>query len=145
MHEVHEDFAANYAAMAEPELMDIARSYESLTDPAQTALRAEFARRHLEPPLIEDPEDSLKPRGLVTIRSYRDLSEAIVARSLLESAGIPVMLLNENLIRLDWPLSNLVGGIRLQVDPENESAAMELLTQPMPESASAAHGEDSGD
>lgn len=52
---------------------------------------------------------------LTTIRRFRDLSEAIVARSLLESGGIEAYLCDENLVRLDWQISNFIGGIRLQV------------------------------
>lgn len=85
------DFAASYSKMSELELMALARVYDSLTDDAQAALRAEFSKRSLEPPLLE-PEQLPEEHTLVTIRRYRDLSEAIVARSLLESAGIPVYL-----------------------------------------------------
>jgi hypothetical protein len=115
--------------------MELAHGYDSLTDSAQSALRAEFARRGLEPPLIEDgPEPEF--RSLVTLRRYRDLSEAIVARSLLESTGIAVYLRDENLVRLDWQVSNFIGGIRLQVDAANEQSALEVLSQPVPESIS---------
>jgi hypothetical protein len=58
--------------------------------------------------------------ALVTIRHYRDLSEAIVARSLLESCGIDAYLGDENLVRLAWQLSNLVGGIGLQVGADGD-------------------------
>src|SRR5580658_4937233 len=119
MHEERTDFAANYAQMNEGELMNLARSYDTLVEDAQTALRAEFARRRLEPPLIDEAandSESVTERKLVTVRRYRDLSEAIVARSLLESAGITVYLRDENLVRLDWQISNAVGGIRLQVE-----------------------------
>jgi hypothetical protein len=109
-----EDIAEGYSKMVEGELLRLARSYDSLTDTAQAALRAEFSRRDLEPPFIEDEEEP-EPRNLVTLRRYRDLSEAIVARTLLESAGIYVFLRDENLVRLDWQMSNLIGGIRLQV------------------------------
>jgi hypothetical protein len=63
---------------------------------------------------------------LVIIKRYRELSEAIVARSLLESAGIVVALCDENLVRLDWEISNFIRGIRLQVD--SEDALMARLT-----------------
>jgi hypothetical protein len=69
----------------------------------------------------------------VTVRRYRDLSEAIVAKSLLESAGIPAWIRDENVARLEWQYSNLLGGIRLQVKAEDESAADEALAQPVPE------------
>lgn len=126
-----EELAADYARMGELELLELARSYPSLTDVAQTALRAEFARRKLEPPIIDDPEEA-PGHSLITIRRYRDLSEAIVARSMLESAGIYVFLRDENLVRLDWQVSNFIGGIRLQVEAADEHAALDLLGQAIP-------------
>lgn len=123
------DFAARYAAMSEDELVQIAREYDSLTETAQSAIRAEFARRHLEPPLIEHGEESQPPefRQLVTIRRYRDLTEAQIAQSLLESEGIQSWIQNENLVRVDWMYSNAVRGIRLQIAQEDESRAKETL------------------
>ena len=125
------DIAESYKNMPEGELLELARSYDSLTEIAQGALRAEFARRNLEPPLIEY-EDAPERRKLVTLCRYRDLSEAIVARTLLESAGIYVFLRDENLVRLDWQVSNFIGGIRLQVEDKDEAAAGELLRQSIP-------------
>jgi hypothetical protein len=124
--------------------MAIARSYDTLTGTAQVALRDEFARRGLDPPVVEEkvPKDPPSQRNLVTVRRYRDLSEAIVARSLLESAGIVVYLRDENLVRLDWQVSNFIGGIRLQVDAEDEQNALELLRQPVQESISYSEGDE---
>jgi hypothetical protein len=51
-----EDLAAQYAQMSETELMKMARLYDGLLEVAQVALRAEFARRGLEPPLVEEPD-----------------------------------------------------------------------------------------
>jgi hypothetical protein len=127
-----EDIARGYRNMLEGELLELARSYDSLSDDAQGALRSEFARRHLEPPYIEEEEYAFERRDLVTLRRYRDLSEAIVARTLLESAGIYVFLRDENLVRLDWQVSNLIGGIRLQVEAKDEAGAAELLHQSIP-------------
>jgi hypothetical protein len=47
----------------------------------------------------------------VTVRSHRDLTEAFVGRSLLESAGIPAWIADEHLVRMVWFYSNLVGGM----------------------------------
>ncbi len=69
----------------------------------------------------------------LTIRTYRDLSEAIVARSLLQSAGIEAILCDENLIRLDWQISNSIGGLRLQVEESDATDAIEILDAPIPE------------
>jgi hypothetical protein len=135
-----QDFTAKYAEMGEQELMNLARTYDSLTDPAQTALRQEFERRGLEPPLIEEETDVPEERNLVTVGRYRDLSEAIVARSMLESAGIPVYLRDENLVRLDWQVSNFIGGIRLQVEAPDQQQALDLLAQPVQETIP--YGED---
>jgi hypothetical protein len=127
-----EDIAARYAKMNDNDLLKFAQTYDSLTGSAQALLRAEFAHRRLDPPVIDDaPPATL--RKLVTIRRYRDLSEAIVARSLLEAAGIPVFLRDENLVRLEWQISNFIGGIRLQVEDTNEYAATEILDQPSPD------------
>lgn len=134
MHIDPEDLATSYAKMGEVELMELAQAYDSLTDSAQRTLRAEFARRKLEPPIIGDAEDEEEPRNLVTVRRYRDLSEAIVARSLLESAGIYVFLRDENLVRLDWQVSNFIGGIRLQVAANDQATALGLLNQSIPTS-----------
>jgi len=135
MNSQPEDFVQSYSSMGKTELFDLARSYDSLTEPAQAALRAEFALRHLEPPEVEEA-DVVERRQLATVRRYRDLSQAIVTRSLLESASIPVYLQDENLVRLKWWLSNFIGGIRLQVDGTDEAVSVELLSQPIPESIS---------
>ncbi|MGC2300443.1 MAG: DUF2007 domain-containing protein [Acidobacteriaceae bacterium] len=130
-----DELATRYAAMSEVELMELAEQYDSLTDEAQAALRAEFARRHLEPPLVEDREEDAEPVGreVVTVRRYRDLTEAMVAQSLLESTGIQAWTRDENLVRMDWFYSNLVGGVRLQVDAADAAAAAEVLNVPVPE------------
>jgi hypothetical protein len=126
-------FAARYAQLSEPELLTLARDYDSLLDPAQAALRAEFAQRGLEPPLLDEEAVAID-KTLVTIRQYRDLSEAIVARSMLEAAGMEVFLQDENLVRLDWQVSNFIGGIRLKVPADAIAEATELLDQPIPAS-----------
>jgi len=126
-----DDLAARYAGMSETELLELARSYDGLLEIAQVALRAEFARRGLEPPLVEEPQE-WEFRRLVTVRRYRDLAEAYVGRSLLESAGIPAWIADENLVRMDWFYSNLVGGMRLQVDEGEEAAAREILEEGAP-------------
>jgi hypothetical protein len=51
---------------------------------------------------------------------------------MLESAGIYVFLRDENLVRLDWQVSNLIGGIRLEVEAKDEARAAELLRQSIP-------------
>jgi ribosomal protein L37AE/L43A len=134
-----EDFAARYAQMGEMELMELAQSYDRLLENAQAALRAEFARRGLEPPEVEE-KGVLEFRSVVTLRRYRDLAEAMVARAVLESAGIEAWIADENFVRMDWFYSNMVGGMRLQVAGDDETAAREILEQDAPRTIT--YGED---
>jgi hypothetical protein len=138
------NFAARYKEMSETELMDLARGYDDLVEPAQAALRAEFAQRGLEPPLIEeeDAPDTGDDPGLVTVARYRDMPEAVVARLVLEQAGIECLLRDENTVRMDWFWSNMIGGMRLQVAGRDEAAARELLSQPMPAQFEVGSGEE---
>jgi XTP/dITP diphosphohydrolase len=72
--------------------------------------------------------------NLVTLWKFRDLPEALLAKGKLEAAGITVFLLNDEMIRMDWFYSNLIGGIVLQVPPDEAQTALELLQEPIPES-----------
>lgn len=127
-----DDLAAQYAQMSETELMELARCYDGLLETAQVALRAEFARRGLEPPLVEEPEEWVF-RRIVTVRRYRDLMDAFLGRSLLESAGIQSWVADENLVRMDWFYSNMVGGLRLQIDESDEVDARAILDEGAPQ------------
>jgi Putative prokaryotic signal transducing protein len=132
MHLEPQDIAEGYRKMFDGELLELAQSYDQLTDTAQAALRAEFGRRGLDPPILAEAAPAPEPRDLVTLARYRDLSEAIVVRTMLESSGIYVFLRDENLVRLDWQVSNFIGGIRLQVEAKDEARAAELLRQSIP-------------
>jgi hypothetical protein len=126
--------AANYAAMTDGELQRLARNAETLTELAWDALEDELDRRHLEPvddDPAPDPHQALEMRELVTIRQFRDLPEALLAKGSLESAGIECFLADENLVRLDWFISNFIGGIKLNVHPEDETNARKLLDEPI--------------
>ena len=61
---------------------------------------------------------------LVTIRHFGDMSEALMAKGCLESAGIECFLADANITRLEWPLSR---GMRLQVSPDDAATAVEVL------------------
>jgi transposase-like protein len=41
------------------------------------------------------------------------------------------------MVRTDWFISNLLGGVKLNVAEEDAEAAIEVLDQPLPEEASA--------
>jgi hypothetical protein len=74
-------------------------------------------------------QDSGKP---VAIRSYRDLTEAMVDRSKLESAGITCFLYDDHLIRLDWFVSNAIGGVKLVVSQNEAAEALKILNDVSP-------------
>ena len=122
-----------YAGMSDAELQNLARRPESLTDVAWEALDDELDRRDLE--LLEEdaPEDheELELRELVTIRQFRDLPEALLAKGSLESSGIECFLADENLVRLDWFISNFIGGIKLNVRAADAENARNILDEPI--------------
>jgi len=123
-----------YAAMSDLELQKVAAEAYDLTDDASQALAAEIQRRGLGIALAGDPGfDEVEGSEIVTVRQYRDLFEAQLAKGMLESAGIECFLADENIVRMNWYISNLVGGLRLQVRPDDAEAAREILDQPMPE------------
>jgi hypothetical protein len=72
------------------------------------------------------------PEELVTLWRYRDLPEALVARSKLDSQEVWCVLADDNTVRLDWFWSNAVGGVRLQVADDDAEYAMSLLAEEIP-------------
>ena len=121
-----------YAAMSDGELLKLAFKPEALTETAWEALEDELDRRHLEiPAQPSEPHEQADFRKLVTIRQFRDLPEALLAKGSLESAGIQCFLRDDNLVRLDWFISNFVGGVKLCVNPEDAETARQLLEEPI--------------
>jgi hypothetical protein len=124
--------AANYAGMTDGELQRLARNAESLTELAWDALEDEMDRRHLD--VSDDapePRQEMEVRELVTIRQFRDLPEALLAKGSLESSGIECFLADENLVRLDWFISNFIGGIKLKVRAPDAINAQKILDEPI--------------
>ena len=69
---------------------------------------------------------------LVTLAHFRDMPEALLAKGKLESADIHSVLADGNLVRMDWLLSNAIGGIRLQVEQQDLESARVVLNEPIP-------------
>ena len=65
---------------------------------------------------------------LVTVASFRDLPQALLARGRLQASGIECALADDNLVRLDWFWANAIGGVKLRVRAEDAEAAMEVLS-----------------
>jgi hypothetical protein len=124
-----------YAQMSEGELLKVCDKPLSLSEVARQVLRFEFERRGLDSALLdsEPATDSVEYRELTMIRRYRDLPEALLAKTSLESTGIECFLADENIVRVDWLWSNLLGGVKLHVKTEDAIAALEILDQPEPE------------
>jgi len=126
--------AGVYSAMSDEELGQIAESGDELSATAQEAFGAEVARRGLKMTIAPPRgEDVFEFNEAVTLRQFRDLPDALLAKGSLESAGIQAYLVDDNMVRMDWFISNLLGGIKLKVRPEDAEAASEILNQPIPE------------
>jgi hypothetical protein len=76
---------------------------------------------------IPNREDQLDFRDLVTVRRFRDLHEALLAKGSLDSAGIESFLADDNMVHMDWLMSNLLGGVKLRVESANLEVANEIL------------------
>jgi hypothetical protein len=128
-----------YSRMADGEIQEITQDAASLTDVARRVLHDEMARRgldHLTPDRDRSQNEATndtEPEPMVTIRSFGDVMQAWLAKSSLESAAIECRLVDDNMVRLHWGIANILGGVKLQVKPEDAEAAFEILEQPVPE------------
>lgn len=124
-----------YAGMDDGELQKLAEDAGSLTGVAREVLTLELSRRGLEIKLDDSAvaTDNVESSKLVTLRQFRDLPEALLAKSLLDSAGIECFLGDENMVRMDWFWSNALGGIKLRIRQEDVDAAAHLLDRSAPE------------
>jgi hypothetical protein len=123
-----------YSHMSDGELVKVFDDANSLTDIARDALLLEIENRKLEMPGEENSPRVFELGDFVMLRRYRDLSEAMMAKGALESAGIECYFVDENIVRMDWMWSNLLGGVKIYVHAEDVSAGEEILSEPPPES-----------
>jgi hypothetical protein len=123
--------ADSYKDKTDIELQELAEVEGSLTEDARAILRLELMRRGLRPALREVADDSNAPPppDLIVIRKFLHAAGALAAKSALDGAGIPSFLGDENTIRIDWLLSNALGGIKLWIKREDLAAAEEVLNQ----------------
>jgi hypothetical protein len=77
-----------------------------------------------------DPEYELSK--LVTIETFSSAWEAQLARASLEAEGIDSVIADEHFLRLYGALTSTLGGVRLQVRPEDADRASELLRNRRP-------------
>jgi len=72
-------------------------------------------------------------RQFVVLRRFRDLPIAFLFASILDSASVEYFLADQHTIRMNWFLSNALGGIKLCVRKEEADIASDLLRQSVPE------------
>jgi hypothetical protein len=81
-----------YAGMTEDELRSLAGEAWSLTKIGKELLKVELARRGVGIELSESLAEDANVNGLVTLSRFRDLPDAELAKSFLESTGIECFL-----------------------------------------------------
>jgi len=131
-----------YAGMVDEELDRLLEAANELSETAREVLKAEIERRggHVEYEL-EPPGPEPDHPELTTVARFRDLEQAMMARGILQSAGIDCFLADENTVRMDWFWSNMIGNMRLVVREEDRGAALEILAQPIPAAIPTGDGE----
>jgi hypothetical protein len=119
--------------MSEGELIKLALESSALSDAAWDALEDELDRRNIEVPEPESAPPISLPgmRDLVVLRAFRDVPEALLAKGSLQASGIECFLADENMVRMDWFISNLLGGVKLLVQPADFSQASRILSEPV--------------
>jgi ribosomal protein L37AE/L43A len=65
----------------------------------------------------------------IVLRRFRDMPDAFLFSSILDSAGIESYLADGNLIRMDWFWCDFLGRIKLCVGNADAEAALNLLEQ----------------
>ena len=68
----------------------------------------------------------MEPNSVIVAR-FDTMPEAHIAMGRLEAEGIEAWLADEHLVQTDWLYSIAVGGIKLQVRPEQAQRAMQIL------------------
>jgi hypothetical protein len=120
-----------YGSMSDGEVEKLAADAGSLSDAAKWALKLDLSRRGLKTKLEElsPPPEAAELSKVVNLRQYMTLPEALLAKSILDSAGIESCLGDQNIIRMDWFLSNALGGVKLRVREKDVEAATALLNR----------------
>ena len=123
--------AEHYRSLNELELARLAGEGAALTDLAREVLANEIARRNLSLGIASQASTANqlteRPIKLVTIRAFRDLAPALLAKTVLDEAGIESFLADDNIVRMDWFWSYAMGGVKLRVKIEDAPKANEVL------------------
>lgn len=80
---------------------------------------------------------ALMDDAFVTVGSFHRLDDANFAKSLLDGAGIPAVLVGDATVGMAWHLAPALGGVLLKVRKQDEEAARALLQPPADAAAEA--------
>jgi hypothetical protein len=75
---------------------------------------------------------------LTTVATFHQPAQAELAKNVLIAAGIQAVLADAEIVAMDWLLANAVGGIKLQVRPEDAERAAAVLEGSLGEDAGLA-------
>ena len=65
--------------------------------------------------------------SLVTVKTFTSPWDAYIVKGRLESEGISAFIANEHHIWVNWPLSNALGGVKIQVPPNQLEQAEQII------------------
>ena len=68
--------------------------------------------------------------AFVTVGCFHRLDDANFAKSLLDGAGIPAVLVGDHTVGIAWHLSPALGGVQLRVRKQDEALARAILNPP---------------
>jgi len=67
--------------------------------------------------------------SMITVARFSMPFEAHIAKSRLESEGIPAFVADEHTVGMNWLFSNAMGGVRLQVPSDYADDALRVLAE----------------
>src|SRR6266481_6186099 len=94
------------------------------------AARESLAEKRAAEPVAQQRQgEASEADRPVILRRYSEMPAAFVEKSVLDAAGIECYLQDENVVRMDWFLSNALGGIKLIVREKDAAEAEKILSQ----------------
>ena len=109
-----------------------------LGDLARNCYDQEVARRGLD---LTPPAPAPPKHKIVSVATFVFPGDAILARALLESAGLPAYLENEHTLAANWMLTNVIGGLHLLVPAVVAEEARAILRSRVSDEELAAQAE----
>ena len=148
MEDPRADLGDVYRDMSDEELLR-RWSEGQLTDVAMDVAREEFSRRGIEPPPIaqaeaSDATGSEETLTFVTVARSLVPTELQILRARLEGDGIPALVVDEGINRINSLWSIAVGGARLLVPQQFATDAKQIIALVRSGTFSLREGDDLG-